>query len=109
MPGRLDADWQGTVGWSCLTGTVQIAACWLLLDRTADRPEYREAALRGIDYVRRTIRTAGDVGTVGGVKGSFPVDGGYTPFQYPNWATKFFLDAQLLALEHGGGSREAHR
>ena len=31
----------------------------------------------------------------GGIKGSFPVYGRYAPLQYPNWATKFFIDALL--------------
>jgi hypothetical protein len=30
------------------------------------------------------------------VKGSFPVSGGYAPFQYPNWACKFLIDAIRL-------------
>jgi hypothetical protein len=32
----------------------------------------------------------------GGVKGSFPVDGAYGPYEYLNWACKFFVDANLL-------------
>jgi hypothetical protein len=33
------------------------------------------------------------------VKGSFPVSGGYVTFQYPNWASKFFIDAISLEKE----------
>jgi hypothetical protein len=29
LPGRLNDRWQGTVSWSCLTGTAQLAICWL--------------------------------------------------------------------------------
>jgi hypothetical protein len=35
---------------------------------------------------------------MGGVKGSFPVSGGYGRFQYLNWACKFSIDANLLEL-----------
>ena len=31
----------------------------------------------------------------GGIKGSLPIYGRYAPLQYPNWATKFFIDALL--------------
>ena len=36
------------------------------------------------------------VDIAGGVKGSFPVSGGYGPYEYLNWAAKFFVDANLL-------------
>ena len=42
---------------------------------------------------------AGDKGTRGGIKGSFPVDGDYGRFEYLNWACKFFIDANLLEKE----------
>ena len=32
----------------------------------------------------------------GAVKGSQPIWGRYAPLSYPNWATKFFIDAMLL-------------
>jgi hypothetical protein len=32
----------------------------------------------------------------GGIKGSHPINGGYHPWQYPNWAAKFFADALML-------------
>jgi hypothetical protein len=31
--------------------------------------------------------------TRGAVKGSFPIDGDYGKFEYPNWATKFAIDS----------------
>ena len=98
ISGRLASDWTAAAGWSCLTGTVQIATCWLLLDRALGRRDYRDAASRAIDYVRRTIQLHQEPGISGGVKGSVPADGGYTRFQYPNWAAKFFIDAQLLEI-----------
>jgi hypothetical protein len=36
-------------------------------------------------------------GLRGGIKGSFPFDGDYGRFEVLNWATKFFVDALLLA------------
>jgi hypothetical protein len=74
----------------------------LLLDRTTKREIYQDAASRGIDYVRRTIQLHPEPGISGGIRGSFPIDGGYTRFQYPNWAAKFFIDAQLLEIAADG-------
>ena len=97
LPGRLDSQWRGTVPWSCLTGTAQMAACWLLLYRETGNPRLREAAFAANRYLRGTVRLDGPLETRGAVKGSFPVSGNYLKFQYPNWACKFFIDA--LSLE----------
>jgi hypothetical protein len=96
LPGRLDRRWQGTVSWACLTGTVQIAACWLLLYRATGDVRFRNAGLTANRYVRSTLRLEGPLETRGAVKGSFPVSGDYTRFQYPNWACKFFIDSNSL-------------
>jgi hypothetical protein len=96
LPGRLDSRWRGTVSWSCLTGTVQIAACWLLLYGVTGDVRFRNAGLAANRYVRSTLRVDGPAETRGAVKGSFPVSGDYAKFQYPNWACKFFIDANRL-------------
>lgn len=96
LSGRLRADWSGAVSWACLTGIVQIAHCWLLLRGETGDQRCFEAAARGNAYVRHTVRVVGDADLRGGVKGSFPVDGAYGRFQYLNWATKFFIDSNLL-------------
>ena len=99
LPGRLDSRWQGSVSWSCLTGTQQLAICWLLLYRKTGNTQFRDAAFLANRFVRRTVRLDGPMETRGAVKGSFPVKGEYSQFQYPNWACKFFLDAQRLELD----------
>jgi len=42
--------------------------------------------------------TATNPGVHGGIKGSHPIWAEYAPFEYLNWATKFFADALLLDL-----------
>jgi hypothetical protein len=96
IPGRLDHDWRGQVDWVCLTGSVQIAACWLLLYQETGDARYRDAAFAATKYVRRTVRIDGPSETRGAVKGAFPVDGDYGKYEYLNWACKFFLDANLM-------------
>jgi aminoglycoside N3'-acetyltransferase len=99
LPGRLLSDWSPAVSWSCLTGTSQIALCWLLLHECTDDAKYLEAASRANRYVRRTMRLDGSVELRGGVKGSFPIDGGYCGLEFPNWAAKFTIDANLAELD----------
>jgi hypothetical protein len=96
LPGRLHEDWSAAAPWACLTGTAQIAACWLMLYEDTGDPRYRRAGCDANSYVRRTVRVDGPPDMRGGVKGSFPVDGGYGTYQYLNWAAKFFVDANLL-------------
>lgn len=107
LAGRWTSDWTPAVTWSCLTGAVQIAHSWLELSRLSGNTALREAGGRAIAYVRRTIATTGNPDLVGGVRGSFPVDGEYGQYQYLNWAAKFFIDAQELELDlNGAGSQE---
>lgn len=99
IAGQLDCDWKGTVDWVCLTGSVQIAACWFLLHAITGNAAYLDAARRANRYVRRTVHISGDPDIVGGVRGAFPVDGDYGRFEYLNWAAKFCVDAQLMELD----------
>lgn len=99
LPGRLDDQWTPAADWVCLTGSVQIAHSWLLLyEITGDR-RYLDAGRRANAFARRSIRQEGPPGLRGGLKGSLPVDGDYCPYQLPNWASKFFVDANLLEAD----------
>jgi hypothetical protein len=95
LPGRLDSNWRAAVRWSCLTGTAQIAHCWLLLYQETGDPRYRDAAFAANRYVRRTMDVDGAPETRGAIKGSFPVDGDYGTYEYLNWAVKFCVDSNL--------------
>jgi hypothetical protein len=99
IAGRLDHNWKPTVDWVCLTGTVQIAACWFLLHNIIGKDEYIGAAKRANRYVRRTIHLTGDPNVVGGVRGAFPVNGDYGRFEYLNWAAKFCIDSNLMEFD----------
>lgn len=98
LPGRLTEEWKPAVSWSCLTGTSQIAHCWILLYNATGESRYLDGAQRANRFVRRTISLGGGPDVRGGVKGSFPVDGGYGPLQILNWATKFTIDANLAEV-----------
>ena len=101
LPGRLNPNWTGAVRWACLTGSAQIAHCWLLLHQITGDEEFLDAARRANAYVRERVRVDGEPEVRGGVKGSFPVDGEYGKFEYLSWACKFFIDANILEQELG--------
>ncbi len=96
LPGRLNSDWKGTVSYACLTGSVQIAYCWLILYQETKNTHFRDSAFAANQYVRRTVRLDSNSETRGAIKGSFPISGDYGKYQYLNWAAKFFIDANLL-------------
>lgn len=98
IAGCFTRDWRPAVAWSCLTGAVQIAACWFLLYEITGKTAYAEAARRANAFVRRTIHQDGEPGLRGAVKGSFPVDGDYGRFEALNWAAKFAIDANFMEL-----------
>jgi hypothetical protein len=99
LPGRLNSDWSAAVPWVCLTGNVQIAYCWFLLFEATGDVRYLDAARRANAYVRKTVRLDGPEGVSGGVKGCFPIDGGYGRFEYLSWAAKFLVDSLRLELQ----------
>ena len=99
LPGRLDRNWRATVEWACLTGSVQIAYCWLMLYQYTGDTRYRHAAYAVNRFVRRTMKVDGSPETSRAIKGSFPVSGQYGTYQYPNWACKFFVDSNMLERE----------
>ena len=98
LPGLLAADWSAAANWSCLTGTAQIAYCWLKLFEITGDEKYRVAAALANRYVMRTMRHSGPDTMRGAVGGSFPIDGKYCRFQYPNWAAKFVIDSVTLQV-----------
>jgi squalene-hopene cyclase-like protein len=104
LPGRLNSNWTGAVRWACLTGSAQIAHCWLLLYQITGDPAFGEAARRTNAYLRSRVRVQGEPEVRGGVKGSFPVDGEYGKFEYLSWACKFFIDANILEQELGSSA-----
>jgi hypothetical protein len=104
LPGRLRSDWSAAVDWVCVTGVSQIAESLFYLHEVLGSDQLLRAARLGNAFVRRTIRLDGPPDVRGGVKGSFPVDGGYGAYEYLNWAAKFTIDANVKELALSGPS-----
>jgi hypothetical protein len=71
--------------------------------RAESLPDWSEGEWTAL-MVRATGGAAGPAEELGGVKGSHPIDGGYHPWQCPNWAAKFFADALMLEAAGGAGA-----
>ena len=90
----------------CLTGCAQLAIVLLRLAALTKELRYVAPAERLIAQVATTQNTSA-AGTrhFGAIAGSYPIFGAYAPLQYPNWATKFFIDALILRDQWQAGER----
>jgi len=97
LRGRYDSNWHSTVSWRCLTGEAQIALvlCRLYeITREASYAGTAKSLLHGLADIQDTSSPHPE--SYGALAGSHPLWGGYNPFNYLNWAAKFFMDALLL-------------
>ena len=103
-PGAFDAGWRPAASYSCLTGNAQMAVQWFRLASFTGEAAFREGALRTTAFLKATQDCENPNPNIrGGIKGSHPIYGRYLFGTYPNWATKFFMDALLLeeSARHG--------
>jgi hypothetical protein len=104
---ELDESWRELSGHICLVGYCQLAIVLMQLFSVEDDPRYLNLALQLIDDVKRSQQLGdGDGNHVGAIPGSYPIHGRYARLQYPNWATKFYIDA--LLMKRGTLSDYAH-
>jgi len=97
LHGRFYDDWEPAGFSSCLTGSAQLAVVCYRLHQVTGSPAYRTAADRLLDYLKplQALDTA-EPALNGALGGSFPLFGSYMTAGYPNWATKYLLDALML-------------
>lgn len=96
---EIGENWEFLSSHLCLTGCAQLAIVFFRLYGLVDDDRYLELGLKLLDDVVATQDVSvPDKAHYGAIKGSYPIYGRYAPLQYPNWATKFFIDA-LLAKE----------
>ena len=97
LAGRLDAGWRPAENFVCLTGSCQLAIVAYRLATLFGKQDLAEPARRLLRFVKATqCLESDDPGLVGGIAGSFPVMGKYMSAGFPNWATKYFIDAVML-------------
>lgn len=99
LPGQITIEGMPAASYCCVTGNCQFSIVWAkLFDRTGDE-KYRQAVVRALDYVMscQDIHTP-NLNIRGAIKGSQPIWGRYAPLSFPNWPSKFFVDAMLLRM-----------
>lgn len=77
--------------WTCSTGMAQLAIAWLKLGRL-------EPARRALAYLERIQHPSG------GFFGSYGPGAIYFTKEEISWGVKFFMDAELLAAQHGAAA-----
>ena len=97
VSGRFDSSWSPASRSECLTGSAQVAiVCYRLAHELGDA-RYRAAADRVVNHLK-TLQSlsTNDPGIHGAIAGSFPFLGEYITGGFPNWATKYYVDALML-------------
>lgn len=102
VPGQIDTEGVPAASYSCLTGQCQLAIVWAKQFALTGEPALQKAARQSLQFVMSHQRTRdSNPGVRGAIAGSFPVYGRYAPLSYPNWASKFFVDAALMQRAWG--------
>lgn len=100
LPGQISVSGEPAARYSCLTGQAQLAIAWAKMFDATGADRFRRTAVRALRYVMaRQDLTTKDLNRRGAIKGSHPTWGRYSPLTYPNWSTKFFIDAMLACRE----------
>jgi uncharacterized protein YyaL (SSP411 family) len=102
LPAVYDADWHPAAAYECLTGTVQLGNVWMRLFEVTGEQRYLDAGVRAVDLAAVRQERSRWPNLDGALAGSFPIYGRYSPLRYPNWVTKFLLDALIRRREHTG-------
>lgn len=99
--GQFNRKWKAQCKWSCLTGNSQLAVNFIrLFEITGERNLFEAAQLANRFNMSVQDIDTDDPNIRGGIPGSWPIDGKYHPYQYPNWVAKFFADALMAELRH---------
>lgn len=99
LAGTYDSNWTPGAGYCCLTGVAQMSVNWIRCAQVAGALELRGNARKALAFLKRRQRLddRDDVAR-GAIAGSAPIWGGYSRFEFPNWAAKFFADALMMDL-----------
>lgn len=99
IPGAYYTDLKPVKNYSCLTGNVQLAICFLNYYLQTSDLRIVNAAAKAIDYVcSKQCDEHFIKGLKGAVAGSSPIYGKYMILRYPNWAVKYLADALMKII-----------
>jgi hypothetical protein len=96
LPATWDKWWRPGSRYECLTGIAQLGAAWLRLYEITGDGRWLNAGLKATELAAARQTRIDWPPVRGALAGSSPIYGRYAPLQYPNWATKFLVDAVML-------------
>ena len=96
LAGWYDEKWNGDYWFTCLTGNCQMSIIFNKIYEQTSDPRFLNTAIKVFDDIISYQKMSGNVNKRGALPGSAPFYGRYLSLRYPNWATKFFLDAYRL-------------
>lgn len=99
LPATFDSEWRSQDIYSCLTGNAQLAIVWMQTYQLTGEEKFLEGAWAMLEQTKSLQCMTGRPELYGGILGSYPVDGNYSPYKLPNWAPKFFADALMMKLK----------
>jgi hypothetical protein len=98
LPGLLGPRWEAEAPWTCPAGNALVSCCWMLLHRHTGEEAFLRAARAANLFLRHTLVTSNPPDLVGGVRGSYPVDGRYEPYRLTSVGAALALEAQRMEL-----------
>lgn len=100
--GKYNDRWEGKKNFICLTGNAQLSIICSRLYQVTNNSKYLDGARTLNKFLRsKQSLSIKNQNIHGAIPGSYPIWGEYERFAYPNWATKFFVDALTLEKENG--------
>ncbi len=97
LSARLDSEWKPQADYVCLTGSAQLAILCFRFAEQFNATDFLEAGHKLTSFVKATqLLVSTNESMVGAIAGSYPILGEYMVGGYPNWATKYFIDALML-------------
>jgi len=98
LAGTYKDGWQADAGYCCLTGLAQMSLNWTRLAQVTGDESFRRHAASALAYLKASQKLDDpDDAVRGAIAGSLPIWGGYSRFEFPNWAAKFYADALMMA------------
>lgn len=96
LPGGYSDGWSEDTSYTCVTGNIQMALCFLTAHRITGIDSYSAIAARL--HEGATACQRGD----GGFPGSVPATGDYMRLRSPNWAVKYYMDLSVALRKTPG-------
>src|SRR5690606_8479593 len=91
-----DDKWNGDYWFTSLTGNCQMSISFSKIYKQTQDTRYQQGAFKIFEDVIPYQNQSRNINKRGAIPGSAPFYGRYLTLRYPNWATKFFLDAYRM-------------